>query len=288
MEDSKVLFPLLSSFPLKKSLSTPRDTHQAVFDLASAYLDAPTLASAWVRMGLHASTPRLAAFAQHYDGHVANLPDSSRLSRGECASWVDWYGQVVCDLDSLLHLANSVLAETQADAASKAGRLPFDHVYSLQPLLLDEPRYTAIHYADPTASSFAALHTVLLALEPKVEYVLRWARSTSNLDTGDLSSYLSGYGVALDLKKMDYLVLDDRNRQRGGSSQGSLEDDLPSGSLESGNRPEEAALSCIFESLPYTNEQAEARAEAAEPLSTEEIAGVFISPHYPEPVVDPA
>jgi UDP-glucose:glycoprotein glucosyltransferase len=57
------------------------------------------------------------------------------------------------------------------------------------------------------------VHNYLLKLsntsEPLVEYVFRPLgpkRSTaSNYD-------LTGYGVALDLKKMDYLALDDRNQ----------------------------------------------------------------------------
>ncbi|KAG6330916.1 hypothetical protein ID866_8172 [Astraeus odoratus] len=270
MEDSSVLFPLLSAFPLPEALHKPRDAHTAVFDLASTLLDPASLASARARLALHAASPRLAASAEHYDLRVTGILDHVGL---ECASWVDWYGQVVCDAESLLRLAN---APTTEDIDTKPRRLPFDHTHTLR-LSLDEPLYTVIHYADPTAPSFASLHTALLSLEPKVEYILRWARGAGNQKVGELSNYLSGYGVALDLKKMDYLVLDDRNQNLGNRQLDSSESDRSrEGRVETENRTPEEILSCIFESLPYTDELAEARARAGEPLSTEEVASLGV------------
>lgn len=59
---------------------------------------------------LHAATPKLEAFYQHYE-------DRHKDSTGTaCGSWVDWYGQVVCDLESLVQLVErQVSEETNAE-----------------------------------------------------------------------------------------------------------------------------------------------------------------------------
>jgi UDP-glucose:glycoprotein glucosyltransferase len=54
---------------------------------------------------------------------------------------------------------------------------------------------------------------------PQVEYVVRYippATRTDALNGSENGNYLSGYGVALDLKKMDYLAVDDRHGSSGG------------------------------------------------------------------------
>ncbi|KAI6043927.1 glycosyltransferase family 24 protein [Pisolithus marmoratus] len=267
MEDDTLLFPLLSAFPLQDQPSTPRDAHTSVVDLASTRMDASALASVRARLALHAASPRLVASAEHYDLRLSTISNNDRLSSVECASWVDWYGHVVCDADTLLQLVN----ETAGHGMPRPARFPFDHIHSVQHLL-DEPQYTAVHYADPTAPSFASLHTTLLSLEPKVEYVLRWARGASEKKTSELSSYLSGYGVALDLKKTDYLVIDDRHWSAGTSD--SSDSDASPSSHENAKDVNfsEDVLSCVFESLPYVDELTEGRAKAGEPLSTQEIA----------------
>ncbi|KAL4079421.1 glycosyltransferase family 24 protein [Scleroderma citrinum] len=271
VEDPSTLFPILSHFPLPERPSTPRDAYETVLGLASTYLDVSALASARARLALHAATPHLAASAEHYDLRVANVSDTTTLLREECASWVDWYGHIVCDTDTLLQFAANTALAKNPDIR----RFPFDHVYSVRPRL-DEPRRTAIHYADPTAPSFAPLHDALLSLQPNTEYVIRWAKGTSETMPGELSSYLSGYGVALDLKKMDYLVLDDR--YQGGSAGSSNTVGSSGGHADNKDKrvSDEVILSCIFESLPYVDEHAEARAKAGEPLSSDEIADLGI------------
>ncbi|KAF9225915.1 hypothetical protein BS17DRAFT_777873 [Gyrodon lividus] len=271
MEDPSVLFPLLSSFSRPEELLPPQAAHNAVFNAASTHLDWSALASARARLALHAGSPRLAASAEYYDGHIANLTDSHKLYGPECASWVDWYGQIVCDAETLFQFANT---ENNVLAITKPKRLPLDHVHQVTSSL-EEPRYTAIHFADPTAPSFASLHRALLSLEPKVEYILRWAKGTVEKGERELSSYLSGYGVALDLKKMDYLVLDDRNQHQGDSA--AQHTSLGDNAVDGDKRPtDEEIMTCIFDSLPYIDEQAEARAKTGEPLSSEEIADLGV------------
>lgn len=91
--------------------------------------------------------------------------------------------------------------------------LTFDHIYPPPGLVLERPPRTAIFYASITSSNFRDLHMYLMKLvnqpEPHVEYVFR--HIPPSVPSRD-RNYLSGYGVSLDLKKMDYLALDDRNQ----------------------------------------------------------------------------
>ena len=88
--------------------------------------------------------------------------------------------------------------------------LTFDHIFPSSKDLLERPPHTAILYGSLTSPNFRELLTELLVLtnrlDPHIEYVFRHIPSQAKT-----RNYLSGYGVALDLKKMDYLALDDRN-----------------------------------------------------------------------------
>ena len=267
MEDPLILFPLLSAFSLTERPPTPQLAHDAVFTAAANHMHSAALNSARVRLALHALTARLAASAEYYDRHIARLAHSDRLHSPECASWVDWYGQVVCDAETLIQLANS----QDHGVVEKPKRLPVDHVHWMSPSV-EEPRYTAIHFANPTSPSFRSLHEALISLEPKVEYVLRWAQGTTQHGQGDLSSHLSGYGVSLDLKKMDYLALDDRNQHQAHATTQEPNETIENGTQHTSN---EELLTCIFDSLPYIDEEAETRAIKGEPLTSEEIAGLL-------------
>lgn len=79
--------------------------------------------------------------------------------------------------------------------------------------------YHAVLYANLTSPNFRELHTELLALStalpPKLTYIFRYI--PPNYDGRITREYLSGYGVGLDLKKTDYLVMDDRFAKRKGA-----------------------------------------------------------------------
>lgn len=274
MEDASALFPLLSAFSPIERPYTPQQAHTTVFTVAANHIRPAALNSARVRLALHAMTPRLAASAEYYDNHVASLSDRHKLHSPECASWVDWYGQIVCDAETLRRLVN---AKENDVFPVKPNRLPLDHVRRTSPSL-EQPQYTAIHFADPTAPSFHSLHEALLSLESNVEYVLRWAQRTIEHGKGELSSHLSGYGVSLDLKKTDYLVLDDRNQPQEHTVGHDFDE-----STESRNRhSNEEIITCIFDSLPFIDEEAETMATKGEPLTSEEIAGLFYFSNCPK------
>jgi UDP-glucose:glycoprotein glucosyltransferase len=73
-------------------------------------------------------------------------------------------------------------------------------------------------YASLASDNFRPLHDVLFSLAkqptPHIEYILRHVPPTSRETSA--RTYLSGYGVALDLKKTDYLAVDDRHSSRSG------------------------------------------------------------------------
>ncbi len=96
--------------------------------------------------------------------------------------------------------------------------LSFDRVSPSPSLTLDTPPRTAILYASLDSENFRELHSYLLshASSNSIEYVLRYIPPKQADDAP--RSFLSGYGVALDLKKMDYLAVDDRNMNGGGLS----------------------------------------------------------------------
>ncbi|KAG1823651.1 glycosyltransferase family 24 protein [Suillus subaureus] len=240
------LFSLLNHFPLPLKPATPEESHNAVLDLAKNYLLPPEIAAVNVGLALHAASPKLAAQHIHESG------------REGCEDWVDWYGSIACNAEELRRLVEISVAASDSESQPKMKRLQTDHTPPLRPSL-DAPRWTAIHYADPMVPEFNSLHGALLSLSLDVEYVLRWARPVIATD----GPYLSGFGVALDLKKTDYLAVDDRKR----ASSTSRND--PSGESQEGN--ENDVLSCIFEAMSYVDTEMEKNAATNNPLSIEEI-----------------
>ncbi|KAG1748320.1 glycosyltransferase family 24 protein [Suillus paluster] len=240
------LFSLLNHFPLPLKPTTPEESHKAVLDLAKIYLLPPETAAVNVGLALHVASPKLAAQHIHESG------------RAGCEDWVDWYGNIACNAEELERLVEISAAASDSESQPKIKHLQTDHTPPLQPSL-DAPRWTAIHYADPMSPEFKSLHGALLSFNPDVEYVLRWARPIIATD----EPYLSGYGVALDLKKMDYLAVDDR--KRASTSQDGFHD------KEGQEGIEEDVLSCIFESMPYIDSEMEEKVAGNNPLSKEEI-----------------
>lgn len=106
-----------SFFPLLDSLTNPEtapDTvptsaeaaHKYAFDraLSAGFLAEPgAYGSAESNLALHAATPRIEALYQYYADRHAAQRDAIENTR--CDSWVDWYGEVVCDAKTLARLA---------------------------------------------------------------------------------------------------------------------------------------------------------------------------------------
>lgn len=66
-------------------------------------------------LALHTAAPKIEAF---YSWYTDNGLDARVAGKEGCGSWVDWYGETVCDVETLLRLAGR---ET-LDAADSTGR----------------------------------------------------------------------------------------------------------------------------------------------------------------------
>ena len=110
------------AFPSTDKLSPEAQQQLALQTALSAgYLSKPgALEIVQAQLSLHAANPKIVAFYEHYsDGARATRKDASRdaESAESCGSWVDWYGEVVCDVERLVHLTG---LETLDPAESSA------------------------------------------------------------------------------------------------------------------------------------------------------------------------
>ncbi|GLB42376.1 putative UDP-glucose:Glycoprotein Glucosyltransferase [Lyophyllum shimeji] len=288
LENPDAFFPLLDKLTDPDVLSSPHKmspeaAHQAVLQVAASngYLGEPgAFAAVEMNLALHAATPKIEAFYSYYADHHKDSKGS------ECGSWVDWYGEVVCAIEELVKLAGIETIDASA-AASTSSPFPrprlltFDHVFPPPGRTLHHPPRTAIFYASPSSPNFRTLHSYLLSLADRphahVEYVLRYV-PPKELD-GRVRNYLSGYGVSLNLKKTDYLAIDDRHTRNGagkGNTPKSDDPELPTDPVLAliHNHPENATAPSA--TTPLTEEELQnighqaiqLIADSSEPLDT--------------------
>jgi len=222
-------FPLLDVFSsgnfVQENASAER-IHNATIQAAlqkGILKDSTDVAAIDSTLALHAATPTVQALYSFYE-------DRYGAEGGRClenGAWVDWYGRVVCTAQELQQVINEEpLSERhvflysfvyyQTDRLRRRPKLlAFDHIHPPPSRSLIRPSRTAILYAslDRHAWNLKELHDALYS-NNGVEYVFRYIPPRREEKTL-MKSYLTGYGVALDLKKTDYLVLDDRHS--GGS-----------------------------------------------------------------------
>lgn len=109
IENERAYFPLLDTLtdpdtPPSVHTLTPEAIHGLAVETASRLGLLPkagSLAFADINLALHVATPKIEAFYQYY----ADRYGDSALGEG-CESWVDWYGQVVCDPETLEKVAD--------------------------------------------------------------------------------------------------------------------------------------------------------------------------------------
>ena len=110
LEEPDAFFPLLDLLTNPETRPDPAPTsaeaaHKYVFDtaLSAGFLAGPgAYGSAESNLALHAATPKIEAFYQYYTDRHAARRDAVENPR--CESWVDWYGEVVCDAETLVRL----------------------------------------------------------------------------------------------------------------------------------------------------------------------------------------
>ncbi|CAE6460119.1 unnamed protein product [Rhizoctonia solani] len=198
-------------------ITDPVHKPQYVYNTALALLQSrgfliePNALSAFEKnMALHSATPKIQAFYQLFG-------DSSKVI--ECQSWIEWSGKQACTPEE----ADKLLAE--ASSGIRIQTFPFDHIQKHMDHECERP---AIFHAALSSQNFHDLHLYLRSKSenPGFCYALRYTPPRDAAIAGEHSrNILSGYGVALDLKKMDYLALDDRGlRGKGDTSDETTEE----------------------------------------------------------------
>ena len=140
-----------------------------------------------------------ASVEAHYQ--VYNTSKEIKALSPSCATFVHFNGRAICSPEEArLTLNQTVHGSPIAH--------PQDHAYPT----LHPARYIAILYADPYSESFLNFHNILMSLaeEQPFTYVLRWRPSVARVELRKSMPYISSFGTSLHLKKVDYLVLDDR------------------------------------------------------------------------------
>ncbi|KAJ4303236.1 killer toxin resistant protein [Kalmusia sp. IMI 367209] len=156
--------------------------------------DRETLASFQFALSVRSAAPRIEA---HYQFYNTSVEPSLQAEQGtDCDTWVAFGGKQYC---------SPQLEESHGSLKSERSyELPFDRILGNTSHALP-----SILYADITSPAFAHFHETLskTAAEGKTSYRLRH-KPSPNASKSPL--IVNGYGVALQLKRTDYIVIDDR------------------------------------------------------------------------------
>ncbi|KAF1930256.1 glycosyltransferase family 24 protein [Didymella exigua CBS 183.55] len=211
-ENATAYFPLLDR--IAEGWLDELDTEKQLYDKFVEILqsdghinDPETLASFNLALSVRSAAPRIEA---HYQFYKTSVEPSLESEQGEnCQLWVSLNGQQYC---------TPYVADGEPTGNIKNERtneLPFDRI------LGNSSALPTIVYADITAPRFHKFHKTVsrTAKEGKTSYRVRHKPS---LKAPKTPLVVNGYGVALQLKRTDYIVIDDRQAAQG-------EDQKPSG-----------------------------------------------------------
>ncbi|KAF4965496.1 hypothetical protein FSARC_6729 [Fusarium sarcochroum] len=196
-ENSTAYFPLLDKIASGHFGSATSDA-----ELYDRFLEAlqqddhittpDALSTFKLALSLRTAAPRIEAHYQYYTTAVD--PESKVDGADDCQSWAL--------VDDKKYCSPTLDIAVESDLSAKqVNVLPFDRVLGLGK--------DAILYADPASASFGPFHDALskAAKHGDLSYRLRYRRSA---DAPVIPLSVSGYGVKLDLKRTDYIVIDDR------------------------------------------------------------------------------
>ncbi|KAI9740820.1 MAG: hypothetical protein M1818_004425 [Claussenomyces sp. TS43310] len=162
--------------------------------------DPQTLSSFQLALSLHSAAPRIEAHYQYYHTVAESSVDVEMRqdTTGEHVNWV-LLGNVQYWTPSL------DTPQSPAVSTSQHEELPFDRI------LGNTSAPASILYADILSPNFGQFHKTLVdtAREGKTSYRVRHRTS---LFAASSPLLIGGYGVKLDLKRTDYIVIDDRNK----------------------------------------------------------------------------
>ena len=199
-ENATAYYPLLDR--IAEGWLDDLDTEQKLYDKFVDILqsdghitDPETLASFNLALSVRSAAPRIQA---HYQFFETSVEPSLFGDQGKsCGVFVTLNGEQYCTPDTNDGDPRGKVANEHTD------ELPFDRI------LGNSSALPTIVYADITAPRFKLFHRTVSksAREGKTSYRVRhrpsvWASSTPLV--------VNGYGVALQLKRTDYIVIDDR------------------------------------------------------------------------------
>ena len=196
-ENSSCYFPLLDRIAegAFSDLTADKELYDSFLHTLQhdGHLRTPeSLSSFKFALSLHAAAPRIEAHFQYYNtsiqSHMMAAQDAA------CPVWAHFNRQQYC--------SPTLERAQQPFSAGSEDILPFDRVLGSP----DDP--PSILYADITHPLFYQFHETIsqTAREGKTSYRVRYRPSTGQARP----LFLSGYGVELNLKRTDYIVIDDR------------------------------------------------------------------------------
>jgi UDP-glucose:glycoprotein glucosyltransferase len=145
-------------------------------------------------LSIRNAAPRIEAHYQYYKTAV-----EPSLKDGDCEAWMELGGKQYCD--------PKMDKEHSQLAGQRVEMLPFDRI-----LGTESPSVSSVLYADITSPEFRKFHQTAAraAREGQGSYRVRY----KPLSGGDRKPLvINGYGVELALKRTDYIVIDDRQKE---------------------------------------------------------------------------
>ncbi|KNG45048.1 glycosyltransferase family 24 protein [Stemphylium lycopersici] len=181
--------------------TTEQELYTAFVDLlySDGHITQPeALASFEFALSVRSAAPRIESHYQFYKTSVE--PSLVAEQTKACDIWVSFHGKQYCSV----HLDEPF----GAIESERTYQLPFDRI------LGNSSALPAILYADITAPRFKKWHRTLsnTAKEGKTSYRVRHKPSSKSSAS---PLVVNGYGVELQLKRTDYIVIDDRQAEEG-------------------------------------------------------------------------
>ncbi|KAI2635587.1 glycosyltransferase family 24 protein [Hypomontagnella submonticulosa] len=203
-ENATSYFPLLDRIAdgTFANAKTDKELYEKFLEVLrqDGHMESPEALSTFkLALSMRSAAPRIEAHYQYYDTAVA---PSLGKAKDNCPEWVLLSGKQYCSA-SLAHVEGHVPGDSQLRS------LPFDRALGTGS--------EAILYADIAKPEFGPFHKSLAAMARKgeISYRLRY-RVDQSEDREPLP--VSGYGVELQLKRTDYIVIDDRDAEAETSS----------------------------------------------------------------------
>ncbi|KAK0716699.1 UDP-glucose:glycoprotein glucosyltransferase-domain-containing protein [Apiosordaria backusii] len=157
------------------------------------HMDAEALSTFKLALSMRTAAPRIEAHYQYYSTAVESSLVEDQVG---CVQWFLVDGKQYCT-------PSLEKAHANVKQGAQERTLPFDH-------RIGTGARDIILYADITSPSFGKFHQVARNIAQRGEgsYRIRYKRSAAHPEEA-LS--VNGYGVALTLKRTDYIVIDDRD-----------------------------------------------------------------------------